>query len=50
MSLFAHLARIIEDDYYRSHRKLRSNIDKKLAQVIRKKKEELGIKVEQMSM
>ena len=48
MSLFAHLAQIIKDDYMRSHRKLRSNVDKKLAQVIRKKKEELGIKVEQI--
>ena len=50
MSLFAHLAHIIEDDYMRSHRKLQSNVDKKLAQAIRKKKEELGIKVEQMSI
>ena len=48
ISLFAHLARIIEDEYIRSQRKLQSNVDKKLAQLIRKKKEELGIKVEQI--
>ena len=46
MSLFAHLARIIEDDYMRSHRKLQSRVDRKLRQVIEKKKEELGIKTD----
>lgn len=44
MSLFANLSRIIEDDYMRSHRKLSSHVDKKLKQMIRRKKEELGIK------
>ena len=44
MSLFAHLAHIIEDDYMRSHRKLQSKVDKKLRQMIEQKKEELGIK------
>ena len=50
LSLFAAISKLIEDDYMRNHRKLQSKIDKKLAQVIRKKKEELGIKEEQMSM
>ena len=44
MSLFAHLTRIIEDDYMRSHRKLQSKVDKKLRRVIEQKKEKLGIK------
>ena len=46
MSLFAHLAHIIEDDYMRSHRKLQSKVDKKLRQMIEQKKEELGIKTD----
>ena len=46
MSLFAHLARIIEDDYMRSHRKLQSKVDRKLRRVIEQKKEELGIKTD----
>lgn len=46
MSLFAHLARIIEDNYIHSHRKLQSGIDRKLRRVIEQKKEELGIKVD----
>ncbi|MBR1752489.1 MAG: SEL1-like repeat protein, partial [Ruminococcus sp.] len=46
MSLFAHLARIIEDDYMRSHRKLQSRVDRKLRRVIEQKKEELGIKTD----
>lgn len=46
LSLFAAISKLIEDDYMRSHRKLQSKIDKKLAQVIRKKKEELGIKAD----
>ena len=46
MSLFAHLARIIEDDYMRSHRKLQSRVDRKLRRMIEKKKEELGIKTD----
>ena len=44
MSLFAHLARIIEDDYMRSRRKLQSKVDRKLRRIIEQKKEELGIK------
>ena len=44
MSLFAHLARIIEDDYMRSHRKLQSKVDRKLRRIIEQKKEDLGIK------
>lgn len=44
MSLFAHLARIIEEDYMRSHRKLQSKVDRKLRRIIEQKKEELGIK------
>lgn len=46
ISLFAHLARIIEDDYMRSHRKLQSRVDKKHRRVIEQKKEELGIKTD----
>lgn len=46
MSLFAHLARIIEDDYMRSHRKLQSRVDSKLRRMIEQKKEELGIKTD----
>lgn len=44
MSLFANLSRMIEDDYMRSLRKLQSKVDRKLKQMIRRKKEELGIK------
>ena len=44
LSLFAHLARIIEYDYMCSHRKLKSKVDKKLRQMINRKKEEIGIK------
>ena len=46
MSLLAHLTRIIEDDYMRSHRKLQSRVDRKLRRVIEQKKEELGIKTD----
>ena len=46
MSLFAHLAHIIEDDYMRSRRKLQSRVDRKLRRVIEQKKEELGIKTD----
>ena len=46
MNLFAHLARIIEDDYMRSHRKLQSRVDSKLRRMIEQKKEELGIKTD----
>ena len=46
MNLFTHLARIIEDDYMRSHRKLQSRVDRKLRRMIEKKKEELGIKTD----
>ena len=46
MSLFSHLAQIIEDDYMRSHRKLQSRVDRKLRRVIEQKKEELGIKTD----
>lgn len=50
LTLLASLSRLIEADHSVSQRQLQSKADKKLAQVIRKKKEELGIKVEQMSM
>lgn len=46
MSLFAHLARIIKDDYVCSHRKLQSRVDRKLRKIINQKKEELGIKTD----
>lgn len=44
MSLFANLSRIIEDDYIRSHQKMKSKVDRKLRQLINQKKEEIGIK------
>ncbi len=46
ISLFAHLARIIENDYMRNHRKLQSRVDRKLRRAIEQKKEELGIKTD----
>ena len=46
ISLFAHLARIIDDNYMRNHRKLQSRVDRKLRKIINQKKEELGIKTD----
>ena len=46
MNLFANLARIIEDDYMRSQRKLQSKADKKLRNIIEQKKQDLGIKTD----
>ena len=46
ISLFAHLARIIDDNYMRNHRKLQSRVDRKLRRAIEQKKEELGIKTD----
>lgn len=42
--LFVNLSRMIEDDYNRNHKKLQSKIDSKLQRMIRKHKQELGIK------
>lgn len=44
--LFVNLSSMIEDDYSRSHKKLQSKIDSKLQNMIRKHKQELGIKDE----
>ena len=44
--LFVSLSRMIEDDYNRSHKKLQSKVDSKIQQIIRKHKQELGIKDE----
>ena len=43
-NLLIDLARIIENDYSRSRKQIRSKADKKLKSVINKKKESLGIK------
>lgn len=45
-SLFVNLSRCIEDDYNRSQKNMRSMADSRLRRMIRKKKEELGIKEE----
>ena len=42
--LFVNLSRMIEDDYNKSHKKLQSKIDSKLQHMIRKHKQELGIR------
>ena len=44
LNLFVNLSRIIEDNYSRSQRNLQSKADKKLRQMIRRKKEEIGIR------
>ena len=44
--LFVSLSQAIEDDYNRSHKKLQSKVDSKIQQIIRKHKQELGIKDE----
>ena len=43
-NLLIDLARIIDNDYSRSRKQIRSKADKKLKSVINKKKESLGIK------
>ncbi len=45
-SLFVNLSRCIEDDYNRSQKNMQSMADSRLRRMIRKKKEELGIKEE----
>ncbi len=45
-NLFVNLSRCIEDDYNRSQKNMRSMADSRLRKMIRKKKEELGIKEE----
>ncbi len=47
LALFTSLARCIEDDYYRSHEKLHSKVDRKLRRMIQQKKLAQGIKEEQ---
>ena len=42
--LFVNLSRMIEDDYNKSHKKLQSKVDSKIQQMIRKHKQELGIR------
>lgn len=44
--LFVSLSHAIEDDYNKSHKKLQSKIDSKLQRMIRKHKQELGIREE----
>ena len=43
---FINLSRMIEDDYNKSHKKLQSKVDSKIQQMIRKHKQELGIRDE----
>lgn len=45
-SLFVNLSRCIKDDYNRSQKNMRSMADSRLRRMIRKKKEELGIREE----
>ncbi len=42
--LFVSLSRMIEDDYNKSHKKLQSKVDSKIQRMIRKHKQELGIR------
>ena len=44
--LFVSLSRMIEDDYNRSHKKLQSKVDSKIQRMIRKHKQDLGIRDE----
>ena len=44
--LFVSLSHAIEDDYNRNHKKLQSKVDSKIQQMIRKHKQELGIRDE----
>ena len=44
--LFVSLSHAIEDDYNKSHKKLQSKVDSKIQQMIRKHKQELGIRDE----
>ena len=49
--LFVSLSHAIEDDYNKSHKKLQSKVDSKIQRMIRKHKQELGIRYEHgMSM
>lgn len=50
MNLIASLSRIIEEDYNRSQRQIKSKSDKKLRRMIQKKKEELGMKSDGMGI
>jgi len=44
--LFVSLSHAIEDDYNKNHKKLQSKVDSKIQRMIRKHKQELGIKEE----
>ena len=46
LSLFAHISRIIQDDYVCSQKSMQVKVDKKLRQAIQRKKADLGIKRE----
>ena len=50
VSLLADIGRFIEEDHARSRRKMSMKVDKKLQQMIQKKKRELGIKSQGMDM
>ena len=44
MGLFVNLSRCIEDDYYKRYSSAKQTVDKKLKQMIRLKKQDMGIK------
>ena len=46
MGLFVNLSRCIEDDYYKRYSSAKQTVDKKLKQMIRLKKQDMGIKEE----
>ena len=46
MGLFVNLSRCIEDDYYKRYSSAKHTVDKKLKQMIRHKKQDMGIKEE----
>lgn len=50
VSLLADIGRFIEEDHARSRRKISMKVDKKLQSMIRKKKQELGIKSDGIDM
>ena len=50
IGMLVNLSRIVSDDYDRENRKLRSQIDSKLRRTINRKKQELGIKSNNISM
>lgn len=50
LSLFSHISRIIRDDYVRSQNRMQPKVDKKLRQEIQRKKQELGLKADGLTI